>query len=355
MSGIEPILDQGQPVRILAALFQNNAVPHALLFTGIDGVGKKNCATAFAMLCNCFERRNNINNKDGSNCSILSAADLINPCGCCISCRKIKAGSHPDIIQIKPIGNSIRIEQIRNLEGTIEMKPYEAGVRVVIIVNAQLMTPAASNALLKSLEEPPARTIFILTATQISDLIPTIISRCQHIRFNPISLKNITRMLVEKLSLNQESAQIIASVANGSLFKALEMGRNNSLNWIKRRDWLLNAVAQNCFTCEGPNNISESYGLIFAIADKLSRNRNILFESLEMIKIWFRDLAVCKYSPNKVINIDMIENIQSVADKVSIESICIKIKAIHKAQKNIKANANIRITLDALLMRLAGV
>ena len=91
------------------------------------------------------------------------------PCGCCKSCRKIQTGNHPDIIQVKPFGPLIRIGQIRDLCRILAMKPYEARYRVVIISHAQAMNPAAGNALLKVLEEPPDRTILILTAMQATD------------------------------------------------------------------------------------------------------------------------------------------------------------------------------------------
>ncbi|MBL0699952.1 MAG: DNA polymerase III subunit delta' [Desulfosarcina sp.] len=354
MPGFESISDQNQPIRILTSLFQNGAVPHALLFTGIDGVGKRTCATAFAMLCNCLEKRYITEDQGLFDFSELTDDYLINPCGNCRSCRKIESANHPDIILIKPVGAFIRIEQIRNLCDIIVMKPYEAKMRVVIISDAQRMTQEAGNALLKSLEEPPERTIFILTANQISDLIPTIVSRCRHIRFKPIPLTSITEMLVAKLLLDPENSKVIASLANGSFAKALKIGANKKINRVNHRKWLLKVIATNCFTGEALYNVVEPYGLIFALSDKLSRNKELLFESLEIIKTWLRDIAVYKYSPDKVVNIDMIKNIKSVSEKVSIKSITSKVNAIHKAQKNIQANANLRTTIDVLMLRLAG-
>ncbi|MCD6273415.1 MAG: hypothetical protein J7K30_11385 [Deltaproteobacteria bacterium] len=354
MPGFESISDQKQPIRILTSLFQKGAVPHALLFTGIEGVGKKNCAIAFAMLCNCLEKRYITGDQAGVDFSALSDGSFINPCCSCRSCRKIESANHPDIILIKPVGAFMRIEQIRNLGDIIAMKPYEAQMRMVIISDAQCMTPEAGNALLKSLEEPPERTIFILIANQISDLIPTIVSRCRHIRFNPIPLRSITEMLVAKFLLDPESSKVIASLANGSFSKALKMGANNRVNWINHRKWLLNDVARKCFTGEPSDAVAEPYGLIFALSNKLSGDKELLFESLEMIKTWLRDIAVYKYSPDKVVNADMIKSIRSASKKVSIKSINLKVNAIHKAQKNIQANANLRTTLDVLMLRLAG-
>ena len=169
MPGFDSIIDQERPIRILLSLLFHGTIPHALLFTGIEGVGKKTAAVALAMACNC--RR----------------PVAVEPCGECAACRKIAAGAHPDILRVSPAGAMIKIDQIRELCQVLTMKPYEARVRVVIIADAHTLNPAAGNALLKMLEEPPARTVLILTAPQTGDLLPTIVSRCQHIRFKPIA------------------------------------------------------------------------------------------------------------------------------------------------------------------------
>lgn len=186
VAGFASIQDQEQPIRILSAFLHTGKMPHAMLFTGVDGIGKRSAATAFAMVCNC----------SGDKVSIAAEApgaagmpgDAVNvaaSCGRCRSCRKIQVDSHPDIIRMEPAGQYIRIAQIRELLGTLAMKPYEAKLRVVIISDAHAMNPEAGNALLKILEEPPESTILILTASGTADLLPTIVSRCQQIRFNP--------------------------------------------------------------------------------------------------------------------------------------------------------------------------
>ncbi|MBW2248732.1 MAG: hypothetical protein JRF62_16445, partial [Deltaproteobacteria bacterium] len=163
-------MGQEQPIRLLTTLLQNGTIPHALLFIGIEGVGKRTAAMALAMACNCkaikpehFSERMKIRS-DGNIPS--DQIKTISPCGRCNSCRKIESGNHPDIIVLNPSGPFIRIGQIRELCGTLAMKPYEARLRVVIISDAQTMNLSAGNALLKLLEEPPDRTILILTALQ---------------------------------------------------------------------------------------------------------------------------------------------------------------------------------------------
>ena len=332
MSGFESIIDQHKPIRLLTAFLQKGTTPHALLFTGIEGVGKRMTALTFAMACNCMNAKQGTQHQDTAS----------NPCLRCRSCRKIKSGNHPDIIFIKPSGPFIRINQIRSLCHTLGMKPYEARQRVVIISEAQAMNPEAGNALLKVLEEPPERTLLILTALQTSDLLPTIVSRCQLIRFNPISPKNIAGFLVGKKGLAPSDAMILATLANGSLSKAILM---DQADWIKRRNWLIDEIE---------TLPSRSVGPRLAFAERLAKNKDVLADSLEVIKLWLRDLVIYHYDPAKIINRDLVDKIQSASQRMRVESILSKLDAILSAQKNMSANSNLRLTLEVLTFRLAG-
>jgi DNA polymerase-3 subunit delta' len=314
-------------------------------------VGKKTTAMTTAMAVNCMGHgdENLLKEKTvrARRSTIQKITTKCGICGCCKSCSKIKSGNHPDIILVEPTGNFIRINQIRNLCNTLAMKPYEARLRVVIISDAQAMNPAAGNALLKMLEEPPDRTVLILTAVHTSDLLPTIVSRCQHIRFSPIPQNHIEALLVEKQGANHDDAKIIATMANGSISKAISMMRHISkINWIKRRAWLLNSV-------ESLSLMPISSRLVFA--ENLSKNKVALAESLEVIKSWFRDLVICKFNPEQIINKDLREKIQLNSKKLAVASLLSKIDDIHLAQKNIQANANLRLTLEVLIIRLAKV
>jgi DNA polymerase-3 subunit delta' len=351
MFGFESILGQEKPIRLLKTLLRNETIPHALLFLGIEGVGKKTTAIATAMASNCTGHGDENLPKDKkirtNRSTIQEITTKIGICGCCKSCSKIKSGNHPDIILVEPTGNFIRIDQIRNLCNTLTMKPYEARLRVVIISDAQAMNPAAGNALLKMLEEPPDQTVLILTAVHTSDLLPTIVSRCQHIRFSPIPHNHIEALLVEKQGASHDDAKIIATMANGSISKAITMMRHKSkINWIKRRAWLINSV-ESLSLMSIPSRL--------AFAENLSKNKVALDESLEVMKSWFRDLVVCKFNPAQVINRDLRERIQRNSKKLAVTSLLSKIDDIHLAQKNIQANTNLRLTLEVLIMRLAKV
>lgn len=342
-------MGQDQPVRLLSTLLRNGSIPHALLFIGMAGVGKQNTAMIFAMACNCksyewepFAKRSNARIKDDrTGIRQIDAA----PCGSCRSCRKIASGHHPDIVLIAPSGPLIKIGQIRDLCRTLTMMPYEARLRVVVITDAQTMNPAASNALLKVLEEPPDRTILILTATQTSDLLPTIVSRCQQIRFSPILGKQIEMLLIEEHDMSPDDAEIISIMANGSLSKALSMVRSMPrTNWIKRRIWIINEVAAI---------VEKPIASRLAFAEKLSKEKALLADSLEVMKSWFRDLIVCRYHPEKLINHDLKDKILHTSTAMGVDSLISHIDDIQSVQNNIHTNINMRLSLEVMMMRLA--
>lgn len=332
MPGFESIIDQNRPLRILTAFLQNGTIPHALLFTGIEGVGREKTAIAFAMACNCVAE-------------IPDPARQTAhwPCGKCKSCRKIETGLHPDIIRVKPSGPFIKIDQIRSLCQNLALKPYEADRRVVIISDAQAMNPASGNALLKVLEEPPVRTILILTATHTSDLLPTIVSRCQHLRFKPISNTYLQSVLVDKHGLDSGDAMIIAAMAGGSLSRALRMHRTR---WTSRRNWLIEEIN---------SSFSGSTNRLLAFAEQLAQNKENLPDSLEVMKSWLRDLVVGQICPGRIVNQDLIQKIQQIAPTMSIDALLEKIETIQATQNAIQAGTNLRLALEAMVLRLARV
>jgi DNA polymerase-3 subunit delta' len=311
-------------------------------------VGKNAVAMIFAMACNCTAKEV----EDTSEGLRHHAAPVLRqskyPCGKCRSCRSIESGSHPDIIRIEPAGSFIKIAQIRDLCDTLALKPYSARLRVVIINQAHTMNPSAANALLKMLEEPPDQTILILTAGQTSDLLPTIVSRCQQIRFKPVSRKTLKAFLVANHGLADDEAMILSAMANGSFTRALDMHRKNQ---IKRRNWLIRASG-----LEQPETLStRPIGSLLAFAEKLSKNKDDIPDSLELIKTWLRDVLISKFDPEKIINMDLTERILYASQKITVSSLISKIDAIQKAQREIQSNSNSRLTLEALMFRLARI
>lgn len=346
MPGFESLINQERTIRILTTLLKNRTLPHAILFTGAEGVGKQAAAIALAMACNCLNENagrtaGDRSEHDTDRPAVKSDLSILGSCGVCKSCRKIESGNHADIIRIQPSGSFIKIAQIRALVHTLAMRPYEAKTRVVVIAAAQALNAAASNALLKILEEPPSRTMLILIATQKSDLLPTIVSRCQCIGFNPISQKNLAVLLREKYELAPQAAAILAAMANGSYSRAQTMVRSN---WLKRRNWLIDEM----------NTLSvKKMGGLLALAEKLSAEREELSETLDVIKVWFRDLIIGRYDPAKIINQDVADKIRIASEKVSVPLLLSKVDAVQQAQNRITANTNLRLSMENLLIKLA--
>ena len=357
MCGFQKIIGQTQPIRILTTLLQNGNVPHALTFIGNQGIGKHTVATIFAMLCNCVgnvdaKSTNQADSKQAITIDSIHASPQIpnseliyNPCGVCKVCRKIKSGSHPDIILIKPSGQFIKIEQIRDLRLIITMKPYSAKLRVVIIDDAQTMNQAAANALLKVLEEPPDRTVFILIAKNKRDLLPTITSRCQPIRFHPIPLQHIEAMLTTQKNVVPEKAAVLSAMSYGSFSKALSLVEND---WISRRDLLIRTIWPGTVNARSV----QSSAIIMALAARFARDKDNITEILDGIKSWLRDLLIYRYCPEKMINYDLIDKIHYMSEQIAVGTLLEKLEAVQTAERKIRANANLRLTLDSLFMQL---
>ncbi len=350
MTGFASLIDQKNSIRILTAILQKRTIPHALLFTGIDGVGKRSAAMAFAMALNCAARRHNSGRQSNATRQTSGLkenhASMVEPCGNCSSCRKIASNNHPDYIHIRPSGPIIRIGQIRELLQTLTMRPYEAEFRTVVISDAHRMNPEAGNALLKVLEEPPFHTIIILTASGNSDLLPTVVSRCHHIRFNPLSVASLAPVLMEKYNIGKDRALALSALSDGGTEKAKHL---HEKSWIEKRNWILTDEG-GFFANPNPGG---NPGALFALAQQLSLKKEEALIALSILKMLYRDLLVCRYQPDQVINSDVVDIIIKAADKETDEDVLHKIAAIDTAEKNIEENANSRLTLEALFLTLA--
>lgn len=196
------VIGQARAVLFLQRAVTTGRVAHAYLFTGPAGVGKRAAALALAQALNCqqvssFEFR--VPGLKSGICNLQQHSDTQHPtpntqhpespndgCGECRACRNIANGQHPDVQMIEPDGATVKIEQIRTLEADAALVPYEAQWKVFILNNAERMTEAAANALLKTLEEPARNTVFVLLTSTVAALLPTIVSRCQAVTFSPL-------------------------------------------------------------------------------------------------------------------------------------------------------------------------
>ena len=170
-------------------------VAHAYLFTGPANVGKTHLALEFASALNC-------------------TGDAP-PCSSCSVCRRTAEGTHPDVTLVEPDGDRIKIDQVRGLRRQLALSPHEGPWRVCIIAEFQAATVEAANAFLKTLEEPPSRVVIILTATDASLLLPTIVSRCQTLALRAVPMERIECALVEQWKESEDRARLIARLSGG--------------------------------------------------------------------------------------------------------------------------------------------
>jgi len=209
-------------------------MPHALLFRGPAGVGKRLFARGLAAALNC---------RGGQPGQFALTA-----CGSCSSCKKLRSGNHPDFLVIQPEKDAIKIGQVREMSRAITYPPYESTYRVVLLEDVHAMQAAAANSLLKTLEEPPAGNILILTAEASREVLPTILSRCQVVPFLPLTedetLTAIKRVLPE---LDDDTARLLARFSDGSPGKALLLHRLNMIDLLQR---LVTALAGTASAAE---------------------------------------------------------------------------------------------------------
>lgn len=213
--GFGALVGQETVVTSLRRALGASRLPHALLFHGPRGVGKASCAGLLAQALNC------------------SDTDFVDACGSCVSCRKVVRGLHPDIVWIEPDGAYIKVDQVREVVEAVSYRPYEGRRRVVILDEAHRMNASAQNALLKTLEEPPASSVLVLVTPAPSSLLPTVRSRCQHLRFQPLPLRDLGRHLEEVMEVGPEEARLRAALSSGSVGLALEIDLDT---WRERRD-----------------------------------------------------------------------------------------------------------------------
>lgn len=325
------ILGHEREMEILGNAVSSGRVAHAYLFAGPDGVGKRLVARAFAAALNC-------------------AAGREGACGVCPDCSKIANSTHPNVVEVFPAdkdgeadpGGLIRIDRVREVQSGLRYK-VERGMKVVIVDNADRLVAQAANAFLKTLEEPPAGSVIILVSSKASDLLPTILSRCQRMNFRPIPDEAVKGFLVAKRGVDPTEAGAIARLSNGSLSRAVSFIEDGSL---ARRQEVIGRLA-----AIGPSDTAEALKL----AEDLSKADG-LDEILEFVRCWYRDRIVAMEGAVHLIAGSGMDSQMKDAGVGEFNRLCSAFWAVEEARQAIAPPryANRQLTLEVLVLKLSG-
>ncbi len=316
------IYGQEGPISVLKSALEKKRVPHAFLFYGAEGIGKRTTALVFAKALNCE----------------AGGADA---CDVCTSCRKIDSGNHPDILVIKPEGQFIKVADIKELQERMRFLPLEGARRVVIIDDAERMNITSANSLLKTLEEPTPTNVFVLVSSRPHLLPQTILSRCHRLRFNPVKRDVIAAFLEKELALAPDKALILASSSGGSIGRALTLHKGD---YIALRDSILGRVSKGALDPLG----------CLALAGELAGDREDIREALDILKSWYRDLLVFRETgrPEALVNSDHAGDIGRLAGSADGSAILRGIRTIQRAEAAIERNVNKPLTLETMVFTL---
>ena len=312
-------------ISVLQTTMARDRIAHAYLFYGMVGVGKRTVAEIFAKALNC---------KSGN--------DTRDACDMCPSCLKIDRRNHPDVITIKAEGQFIKVKEIREIQEQMKFRPFEGGKRIFIIVDADRMNIVSANALLKTLEEPSGSTILILITSRPYLLPMTILSRCQHLRFNPLQKETVSSFLQEKVSLDPQSSYLISLSSGGSIGKALDLNDDSHLIM---KETVLDIMSKT--KMEDPLRL-------LSVVNDFGQERKEIMDRLSILITGYRDALVYKETGeiDRIINRDYIDIIKSIAEGLSGRDIMNSIKAVDQAFHAMNQNANKQLTLEAMMFKL---
>lgn len=324
------IVGQEKAVNILLKSLKEDKVSPSYIFIGSEGVGKKFTAIEFAKTINCINLNNNLES-----------------CDTCNTCNKINKQCCPDLKIVEPIKGSIRIEQIRELRREIDLKPFENRKKIYIIENAEKMTIEASNCLLKPIEEPPDYAILILICMNIDSILPTIISRCQLIKFRLIDSSKIRKILLKKIDLEESKAELVSRLAQGSIGRAFKLISDKE--YFDRREKLLDYLTKIL-----PGKYDSNF---FINIEKILTDISEMDEILEIILLWYRDILVVKKLGDQkyIVNSDKVEALNEKSRVYSQKILIDILDYIEQIQEFIKKNINRRLVSERLYLKMAGV
>jgi DNA polymerase-3 subunit delta' len=341
------IVGHRRTLRLLSRAVLSGTLPPSLLFAGPDGIGKRQVAVALAQTLNCLSPVRDVALGDSAAATLLP----IDACGECAACRRIARGVHPDVIALTPEGDrvTVAIDQVRALNEQIAYRPFEGRRRVVIVDEAaDVLLGPSQNALLKTLEEPPSGTVFVLVTSRPDALLPTVRSRCPAIRFAPLSGTEVVQFLTST-GMKAAEAATRAAVADGSIGRALAAaeladvrdGARQMLEQVARaRDTRARLEATKAIAGKGKGT-----GL---------GERDALAVHLRLLHALLRDLGVLSTSADErgLANADLQPLLSRLAPAFDRARLVRAFTAIDRALDALERNASPKIVADWVALQL---
>ncbi|MGE5602743.1 MAG: DNA polymerase III subunit delta' [Nitrososphaerales archaeon] len=322
------IVGHAWAVELLARAVQSDRVSHAYLFLGPAQIGKTTLARAFAQVLVCEQA----SGPDGNGA----------PCGVCRACRRVSEGRYPDVQVITAEKNWIQIEQIRNLQIDAAVAPLEGKCKVFVIEEIERATPAAANALLKTLEEPPPHVVLVLTSNRRDMVLPTVLSRCQIIGLRGLPIDAIAAALQARWDVAEDLALLLARLSGGRLGWAVDAATDPSV-WQTRSKYL-----DDLLTLTGEGHVGR-----LNYAEGLSRAGEDVETALGLWATWWRDvLLVQQGQAEALLNLDRKSQLAQQAALYPPEQVQAALTDLMQTLRRVRGNVNLRLALDVLLLRL---
>ncbi len=326
MASFDEIYGQPRIVDHFKNAISTGKISHAYMINGERSSGKEFIAKVFAQALQC-------------------EAEGVDPCNECHSCRQANSGNQPDIIRVmheKPA--TIGVEDIRTgINDNILIKPYASKWKIYIINEAEKMTVQAQNALLKTLEEPPAYAVIMLLTSNLEAMLPTIVSRCVVLNMKPVPDDLIKSYLMRELQIPDYKADVCTAFAQGNLGKAKALAASEEFDNIKTE-----AVSLLRYIRE-----MEITDIVSAI-NKIKDYKIDINDYLDILSVWYRDVLLFKATndANHLIFKDEIQYIKNVANQSAYEGIEVILEALEKAKARLRANVSFELTMELLLLTI---
>ena len=330
------VIGQSRAIELLRRSLESERLSHAYLLVGQPHVGKMTLAINLAQTLNCEEKEK--------------------PCGHCKSCRHIATGSHPDVQMIGRLSGAdagaagvkkeIGIAQIKELQRSASLQPYEGKYRVFILDGAEYLNEESANCLLKTLEEPPQNVLFILLTVNDSRLLPTIVSRCQRVELYPLSAPVIEQALLERWQVAADKARMLSRLCRGGIGWAISAASEGKL--IEGRSQRLAELVSLA-----EESLQQRFAFASRLATQFSKSRDSVEETLKLWLEWWRDILLVKEGcAGFMINVDQEETLKNHAGRYSLAEIRGFIEAIREAWEQLDQNANPRLVLEVLMLSI---